>query len=76
MRSLWKVDAYSCIPLLTMALLVPVQLDPESGCVFEGLRTVMRCMRNGTMAQEPRERFYADPHFPVDGPTARLRANT
>lgn len=71
---LWKVDAYSCSPLVTMALLVPVQLDPEFGCIYEGLRTVMRFMRDKVQAQELRKRFYAEPAFPIDGPTARLHA--
>ena len=71
MRSLWKMDAYSCSPLVTMALLVPVQLDPEFGCIYEGLRAIMRYVRQPRAAAELRRRFYTDPLFPVDGPTAR-----
>ena len=74
MRSLWKVDACSCSPLVTMALLVPVQLDPEVWLHILGLRTVMRFMRSITNAAEMRRRFYSDPVCSVDGPASRLRA--
>lgn len=73
MRSLWNMDAYSCSPLVTMALLVPVQLDPEFGCIYEGLRAIMRFMRNLNVAAEIRRRFFDTMQVPVDGPTARLR---
>ena len=73
MRSLWKMDAYSCSPLVTMAILVPVQLDPESGCIYEGLRAIMRYVRRPAAAAELKRRFYMDPSFPVDGPAARLK---
>ena len=72
-RSLWKMDAYSCSPLVTMAILVPVQLDPEFGCIYEGLRAIMRYVRRPAAAAELKRRFYMDPSFPVDGPTARLK---
>ena len=73
MRALWKADFYSCSPLVTMALLVPVQLDPEFGAIYDGLRTVMRFMRDPVTATEMSRRFALTPQCLVDGPTARLR---
>ena len=74
MRALWKTDFYSCSPLVTMALLVPIQLDPEFGSINDGLRTVMRFMRDPVVASELSRRFALAPQCMVDGPTARLRA--
>ena len=55
-----------------MALLAPLQLDPEFGCMYEGLRCVMRFMRNPVHAAELRRRYLLQPKRLVDGPTARL----
>lgn len=74
MRALWKADFYSGSPLVTMALLVPVQLDPEFGAIYDGLRTVMRFMRDPVVASELSRRFAMSPRCLVDGPTYRLRA--
>ncbi len=73
MRSLWKTDTYSMSPLVTMALLGPTQLDPDFGVQYEGLRTVMRCMRNPEFASKMRARFLQTPHVRLDGPTMRLQ---
>ena len=57
MRSLWHMDFYSHSPLITMSPLCPVQLDPEFGIRYEGLRTVTRVMRLPHVASERRRRF-------------------
>ncbi|CAK0900853.1 unnamed protein product, partial [Prorocentrum cordatum] len=46
MQALWKTDNYSMSPAVTFAILAPVYLDPEFAAAYEGLRTVMRTMRN------------------------------
>lgn len=51
----------------------PVQLDPEFGVVYQGLRAMMRFMRDPDIAAEVKRKFYMEPVTPVDGPTARLR---
>eukprot|EP00959_Pyramimonas_sp_CCMP1952_P162736 3402135-Pyramimonas_sp.AAC.1 len=60
-------------PALTFALLAPVHLDPEFGAVYEGLRTVMRTMRNPEVAAVLRARFGQVPTVRRDGPVSRLR---
>ena len=37
MKALWKTDFYSMSPLVTFAVLAPVQLDPEFGVIYEGM---------------------------------------
>ncbi|CAE7804996.1 unnamed protein product [Symbiodinium sp. CCMP2592] len=56
-----------------MAILCPVQLDPEFGAAYEGLRTVMRIMRVPDIAAEIRRRYHCTPSAVVDGPTLRLQ---
>ncbi|CAE7235511.1 unnamed protein product [Symbiodinium sp. CCMP2592] len=73
MRSLWGCEFYSMSPLVTMAILCPVQLDPEFGAAYEGLRTVMRIMRVPDIAAEIRRRYHCTPSAVVDGPTLRLQ---
>ncbi|CAK0878634.1 unnamed protein product [Prorocentrum cordatum] len=73
MQALWKVDHYSLTPLVTFALLAPVQLDAEFGAVYEGLRAVMRAMRVPALATTLKERFGSVPTARRDGPTLRLR---
>ena len=70
MQALWKMDHYSLSPLVTFALLAPVQLDPEFGAIYEGLRTVMRVMRVPALAETIKTRFCS---VPSAGP-ARFRA--
>lgn len=72
MRVLWQQDTYSHSPLITMSLLCPVQLDPEFGVIYEGLRMIMRNMRNLRFAATIRQRFQEQPRKICDGPTARL----
>ena len=60
-------------PGVTMAILCPVQLDPEFGAVYEGLRTIMRTMRVPGIAAEIRRRYHCTPTAVVDGPTLRLQ---
>ena len=57
MRSLWHMDFYSHSPLITMSRLCPVQLDPEFGVRYEGLRAVTRVRRLPHVASERRRRF-------------------
>ena len=42
MRALSSLDFYPMNPHLTFAILVPPQLDPDFGHVYEGLRTLAR----------------------------------
>ena len=45
MQALWKAEFYSMSPLVTFALLTRVQLDPEFGVLYEGMRVVIRARR-------------------------------
>ena len=73
MRALWKCDTYSMSPFITLSLLAPVQLDPNFGVLYEGLRCVMRGMRDHHIAATMRRRFALQPLHLVDGPSQHLR---
>lgn len=76
MKWLWKTELYSMSPLVTFEALAPVQLDPEFGAVYEGLRTVMRAMRREDVAATIRDRHSRVPTKKRDGPSMRLCALT
>lgn len=73
MRCLWSTNFYSMNPNITFALLAPPHLDPFFGPVYQGLRTILRCMQQDSFKCQLRKRFHEVAHAAVEGPTLRLK---
>ena len=73
MRCLWSTNFYSMNPNITFALLAPPHLDPFFGPVYQGLRTILRCMRQDSFRCQLRKRFHEVAHAAVEGPSLRLK---
>ena len=73
MQALWKTECYSMSPLVTFALLTRIQLDPEFGVLYEGMRVVIRARRRPGIAETIRARMIAEPNRVRDGPMLRLK---
>ena len=72
MRSMWKTDCYSMSSYVIFALLLPSQLDPLFGHIYQGLRTIARCVRDPYFAATTRRRLTYYTGSERDGPTVRL----
>ena len=72
MRTFWNEDFYSMSPLLTFALLVPVQLEPTFAMLYTGLLAFQRCMVNCTQSAQTVQKILNSEVNSHVGPCARI----
>ena len=72
-RAMFSLDFYSLNPHLTFAILLPPQVDPLFCHIYQGLRTLARCLTNDTFRHDFQLLLRARPSKNFDGPVNRVR---
>ena len=73
MRTFYNADFYSMSPLLTFALLVPVQLEPSFAMQYAGLLTFQRCISGCAQSARLAQQILTSGAANTVGPCARIQ---
>ena len=73
MRAMYSTDFYSMNPHLTFAILLPPQLDPFFGHIYQGLRTLARCLHEPQFRHNCQNVLSRSARKSIEGPTRKVR---
>lgn len=72
-RAMFSVDFYSLNPNLSFAILLPAQLDPLFCHIYQGLRTLARCLKDDSFRTNFQTILQKKPSKNFEGPVHRVR---
>lgn len=73
MRAMFSTDFYSMNTHLTFTILLPPQLDPLLGHIYQGLRTLTRCLRDSQFRNKFQTVLSRTARKSIEGPTRKFR---